>query len=276
MLVVDLDGTLRPPDGRFDPADLEALHRAGERGVLRILATGRSLASLRRAIEGVGLPVDVLVFSSGAGICTAGGQLLACRNLDARQVAGLVEDLTEAGLDFSLHAPIPDSHRFAVVRASGQPNADLDRRLATAGEDYLELDARSGFGPAAQIIAVLPPPAAGRMTALRAMLNDFSVVRTTSPVDGRSVWIEIFAQGVSKGAACAELAARHGCDAADALAIGNDYNDLDMLRWAGRARVVDGAPAELRAEFASVAGCTQGGAAEAIDAWLAEMTGDRR
>jgi hydroxymethylpyrimidine pyrophosphatase-like HAD family hydrolase len=86
-----------------------------------------------------------------------------------------------------------------------------------------------------------------------------SLIRATSPLDGHSIWIEAFAPDVSKSRAAAWIAHVRGMAQANTLAIGNDYNDWDLLRWVGRAAVVHDAPAAMRCEFASVT---------SLSAWL--------
>ena len=66
------------------------------------------------------------------------------------------------------------------------------------------------------------------------LLPDLTVIRTTSPLDHRSTWIEVFPREVSKSQAAAWLAARHGIRRGDVCAVGNDYNDRDLLEPRGR------------------------------------------
>jgi len=63
------------------------------------------------------------------------------------------------------------------------------------------------------------------------------------------------------------LASSLGLRAVSAAAVGNDYNDLDLLLWAGSGFVTGNAPAELRARFATVAGNDAAGVAEALRRW---------
>lgn len=60
-------------------------------------------------------------------------------------------------------------------------------------------------------------------------LGNNSVIRATSPLDDRSVWIEIFAANVSKASGIEHLVQRHGLHGLPSAAIGNDHNDRDML-----------------------------------------------
>ncbi|HUV06363.1 MAG TPA: HAD hydrolase family protein, partial [Spirochaetia bacterium] len=67
MFVSDFDGTLRSSSGTIAERDLETLRELGRAGFLRVIATGRTLYSLNKAIDD-SLPVDYIVFSSGAGV----------------------------------------------------------------------------------------------------------------------------------------------------------------------------------------------------------------
>jgi hydroxymethylpyrimidine pyrophosphatase-like HAD family hydrolase len=51
--------------------------------------------------------------------------------------------------------------------------------------------------------------------------------------------------------------------------VGNDYNDLDLLEWAGSSFVVANAPPDLTDRFPTVASNDDCGVAEAITRWLA-------
>jgi hydroxymethylpyrimidine pyrophosphatase-like HAD family hydrolase len=170
-----------------------------------------------------------------------------------------------------VHEPIPENHRFAY-HDTGSGNPDFLRRIGLYEGHCRPLgDRPEEFGPAAQLLAVVPSPGA-RETAerLRERLSGFSVIRATSPLDGDSLWLEVFAPGVSKSGTVAWLAEREGVEAGNVLAVGNDYNDLDLLEWAGTAFVVANAPEELRARFPEVPGHDDGGVAAAVSTWLAD------
>jgi hydroxymethylpyrimidine pyrophosphatase-like HAD family hydrolase len=52
--------------------------------------------------------------------------------------------------------------------------------------------------------------------------------------------------GVSKGWALERLAARLGVDRRATMAIGDNWNDVDMLEWAGQGVMMGNAATELR------------------------------
>jgi hydroxymethylpyrimidine pyrophosphatase-like HAD family hydrolase len=219
------------------------------------------------------MPVDYVIFSTGAGVITfPKGRLLRNIYMDSEAVLPAVQIFMEFGLDFMVHQPIPDNHCF-VYYETGRKNPDFHRRLARYSQFSKPLDkAFSSIGPASQLLAVVNHDnSACVFTALQSKLTDYSVIRSTSPMDGRSTWIEVFAPGVSKSQCAAWLADRLNIDRKLVLAVGNDYNDIDMLEWAGTAFLVDNAPNLLKNRFVSVPSHDHGGVAEAIHLWRAEF-----
>ena len=80
MFITDLDGTLFNDKRVIHPDDMAALEMLGERGIIRVFATGRSIYSFQKAVENMGfspsctdMPVDYVIFSTGAGV-------MACRH----------------------------------------------------------------------------------------------------------------------------------------------------------------------------------------------------
>lgn len=78
------------------------------------------------------------------------------------------------------------------------------------------------------------------------------VIRATSPFDQRSIWIEIFPKGVSKGNAVRQLCDILGIAYRHVATVGNDYNDLSMLEAFSRSFVVENAPRDLRLQFPTI------------------------
>ena len=271
IFVTDLDGTLLRSDRTVSQADRAALKRLSNQGALRVIATGRSLYSFNKVAD-PNLPVDFVIFSTGAGICDYPGRSLVRKiGLETEEVKRAADVLLSAQLDFMIHDPIPENHRF-LYHASGQPNTDFERRLALYREFAQPLaESRDGFGPATQLVAVVPAAASfDALQLVRDRLTDFSIIQTTSPLDGESTWIEIFPFNVSKGLTSSWLATRLGIDLRDSVSVGNDYNDLDLLQWAETSYVVANAPAALTSRFTCVASNNEGGVAEAVERWLGE------
>lgn len=274
MFITDFDGTLRLPDGGYDQADIAALEELGRAGVVRVIATGRSLWSFQRSV-GRELPIDFLVFASGAGVVRPDGwQPVRRASLEPDEVAAAAEALHALEMDYMIQRPIPDEHHF-VFRRIREENPDFARRV-----DYYRKFARplevapADFGPAAQLLAIAPPAdGVAVVEELRVRLPGLNVIRTTSPLDNSSLWVEIFPCGVSKGRTTAWLAERLGVGREATAFVGNDFNDLDILDWAGTGFVVANAPDELKSRFRSLTSGNGGGVAEAVRRWRSQPEG---
>jgi HAD superfamily hydrolase (TIGR01484 family) len=270
MLVTDLDGTLLRSDRTFAATDLAALRRLGEYGVLRVVATGRSIFSFE-SIQPAELPIDYVIFSTGAGVSEhPDGRIVRSVSLEIGDLRQAVDVLRALHLDFMVQRAIPNTHIFGYVGGSGNPNPDFEarislyRRFAFALDDDLDQ-----FGSATQLVAIVPPAQAQKaLCAVKQRVSGLTVIRTTSPLDGRSTWIELFPIGVSKGLTANWLASELGVSRTCTLAVGNDFNDLDLLEWAHAGFVTANAPAELQERFPAVASNDRGGVAEAIERWI--------
>ncbi len=71
-------------------------------------------------------------------------------------------------------------------------------------------------------------------------------VRTEYPARDLSI-LDLLPRGVSKGWALEQLAGRLGVDRKETMAIGDNWNDVGMLEWAGQGVMMANAAPELRA-----------------------------
>jgi hydroxymethylpyrimidine pyrophosphatase-like HAD family hydrolase len=272
LFITDLDGTLLRSDRTLSGADAAALLRLAERRVVRVVATGRSLFSFN-TVPVADLPVDFIIFSTGAGVAEhPGGRVLRGVSLQPAELRQALDLLRRLGLDFMVHRAVPESHVFAY-HAQRRPHPDFERRLEIYRRFAFPLDDDlAGFGPAAQLVAIIPQESTQAvLEAVRRDLGSMTVIRTTSPLDGQSTWIEIFPAEVSKSRTADWLASRLGIPRQRTLSVGNDYNDLDLLEWAHTRFVVANAPADLRARFPGVRSNNEGGVNDAISRWLAAV-----
>jgi len=277
LFIMDFDGTLLRSDRTVASKDLDALRQLGETGIIRAIATGRSLFSFNN-VTIPDLPVDFVIFSMGAGVLQYNDrQIVRKASLEPLEVERATKVLKTYRLDFMVHRTIPDNHMFAYYRSSHE-NEDFDRRLELyRPHAEILIETSNGFGPATQLLAVVPSRnGTAALEAIRSDLRDFNVIQTTSPLDGKSTWIEIFPTSVSKSQTAAWLAGKLLIEKEQTVSIGNDYNDLDLLEWTDSSYVVDNAPTDLKSRFTIVASNNNGGVAEAAERWLKGNFGARR
>jgi Cof subfamily protein (haloacid dehalogenase superfamily) len=272
ICVTDLDGTLFNLEHEITPSNLQALDRLGELNVCRAAATGRSLYSLQKVLR-ESSPFDYVIFSTGAGIMNWHTQkIILSRHIRQAQATETFHKLLKLQLDFMVHAPIPHNHRFIAIRKAGIP--DFERRLAVY-QDFMDEPDKHGNIPweeITQFLVVADSDQESLLPVLTDLVKPLKVIRTTSPFDHTSLWFEIFDSEVSKGSAAEYLLELFGLHRDRLMAVGNDYNDAEMLKLAGSAFVTSNAPLELRNTYRTVADHNEHGFCEAVDCWLKSIT----
>jgi Cof subfamily protein (haloacid dehalogenase superfamily) len=272
MVVTDLDGTLLQTHRKVSEADLNTLGQLKKSGIIRVVATGRSFYSARDVLHD-GFPIDYLIFSSGAGIVEwPTKRLLNKHALSREQVKTAANAMTELCMDFMVHKPIPLNHHF-VFYTTGRENPDFFRRCEIYKDFAVNGDLSAHwYGEACQLLAVASfEEGPGAFDNLKKTLSELKVIRTTSPIDGRSIWIEVFPKGVSKASAVEWIGSRDGVRREKVLAVGNDYNDLDLLNWVQSGFLVANAPEELKKRYDTVGSNNDSGFTEAVLKWMAEL-----
>lgn len=281
LFVVDLDGTLLNSERQIAEEDLKALMRLREMEYLVAIATGRSNYSFDQLMAKLGysgtpnsLPVDYVIFSTGAGIMDfPGNRLLKSCTLSPEDVRCASEYLETSGLDYMIHRPVPDTRHF-LYSFNGRVNPDFHTRLKMYSDFATPLSPEmlDDFGGATQVLCIVPGEVGHDVAAeIKSFLKQCSVIKATSPLDRKSIWIEIFAPTVSKSQAVKWLADSVGLEQNMTCAVGNDYNDEDLLQWAGKSFIVANGPSPLKTLFQSVASNDNSGVAEAVDRWLATV-----
>lgn len=270
MVVTDLDGTLLSPEGTVGITDIITLKELGEKGIIRVIATGRSPYSFDKVIP-VDFPIDYLIFSSGAGAMEwKSKDLLYTTELSCTDVQTVADVFVNRGINFMVHEPIPANHRFLYF-SSGNHNPDFLRRIEVykpfcqpyiPGVTYCSI--------ATQILAVIPFDIK-LFEELRHEFPTLKVIRTTSPLDGNSIWVEIFAPKVSKAFGIEWICKSLNISKDGVIAVGNDFNDLDMLSYIEKSYVVMNAPLELRNQFTTVKSNSDSGFSHAVELGFAEF-----
>jgi hypothetical protein len=247
LLVLDIDGTLAGVSNQINLPVLEAIRAVQQRGVAVAIATGRMYQSALRFYQTVGSTLPLMAYQ-GAFIKDPNTQKLHRHTPLPRQLA--LELLTylapmEAGGDLSIHLYIDDQlHVRAVIDDT---------------EAYAE---RSGIRPVAagDLAALLKGNVAIETTKLLTLSNNLGLLSDILsdlgqryPTDDlyltRSVeyFVEATHPKANKGEAVRFLAEDLlGLTRDQVMTIGDNYNDLEMLRYAGIGVAMGDAPEPVK------------------------------
>jgi hypothetical protein len=261
LLAVDLDGTLLRSDGRVDDRDKAAIAELQRAGVTVTIVTGRLHSGSVAAARACGI--------AGAIACVEGSHLVDVESARSLAHHAFGTDAVELlGGVFAAHGLASFAFDADAIHhdAAGTPYADYVR---TWSPNMNLVDAARIWStqPLAAVAIGEPEAVAAAHADLRAHAERvFSVSFSLGQVPGKHA-VLTRAAGPTKGTALAELCTLAGCAVADAVAVGDWFNDVPMFEVAGRSFVMGHAPDAVRAKASDglerVAG-SGGGIAEAV------------
>jgi hypothetical protein len=277
VLAIDVDGTLVNSRNELPEENLRALHRAHEAGLKICICTGRSLVETQSVIERIGLDLDYGVFVFGSIVSRLPeGTTLVRTLMDPALADRLVAFFREMGYPVLLLYD-PTQARIDYRYVAGQRHREwYDRWLALAPPTLERLDAWAPLAASPVRIGVITSPdeiedvlRRLRDTVEPELLN-YNAIH--APNYGVHV-VECFAPKVNKWYGLMQLAERFGVTGEQIAAIGDDVNDLAMIRNAGLGIAMGNAVESIKnlADW-QVATQDEAGVAEAIDRILARKT----
>lgn len=257
LLALDLDGTLLNPRGQISQRNLNAIEQARVKGARVALVTGRRFRDSRPVALELGLDVPLISHNGALTKHVETLQTVAVLPLPLAAAREALRIGRESGADpllsddhEGLGVLVYDhlsgdniaAHRYLAWarRLHGDEESKNAVRQVDSLEDYLDHEpihlAFSGRCAAMDQLDEL----------LQQKLGSTVKVLSTKYLEQDFTLIDILNPAASKGAGVAAAAAELNAGAEEVMAIGDNYNDLEMLLFAGTGVVMANAPLSLR------------------------------
>jgi len=268
LLAIDIDGTLLNSQFQISDADLQGLRRANEVGVEVALVTGRRHAFALPIAEQLGFDLW-LISSNGAVTRSLAGESFhrdllpveTCRQLclSMRHFRGHMVITFDKESKGALVLERMDMLTSSIQRWLEKNLQFID--FVVPLEDSLVTDPVQAMfcGPIARMREALD---ALQTSGLR---DRIAVVRTEYPVRDLSI-VDVLNRDCSKGHALERWANYRGIGREQVMAVGDNYNDVEMLEFAGVPFIMGNACEELKGRgWFETASNDEGGVAKAIE-----------
>jgi Cof subfamily protein (haloacid dehalogenase superfamily) len=281
LLALDLDGTLLDARGRISERNRVALDNAREQGVHVALVTGRRFRDSRPVALELGL--DVPLISHNGALTKHAATLQTVSVLPLPLAAA--QDALRVGRATGADALLSDDYEGLGVLVYDHirgGNSAANRYLTWARrihgdeegahavqhvdslEDYLDHDPiHLAFSGGCEEMDQLEE-------ILKAELGSTVKILSTKYLEQDFTLLDIVNPTASKGAGVAAAAAELGVSREEIMAVGDNYNDLEMLLFAGTGVVMANAPLSLReiAGLHPTASNREDGVAAAIEQFI--------
>jgi Cof subfamily protein (haloacid dehalogenase superfamily) len=249
LIAMDLDGTLLDSRGKVPDENVKAIAEAAQSGVKIVIVTGRRFHSARLTTEVLTCDIDFIA-SNGAVIKSRSGETHYRKLLPARVARQVLESTSEyracAGVIFD--RPLERQVIFEKIDWNG---AYVGPYLARHREQVAEVqpltECLDGEDPV-EILFLSDCAAIARVAQLLSqspLASNYTLAMTEYQARNLSM-LDVLQRGVSKGAALAAWASRQGLEREEILAIGDNWNDREMLQYAGLPVVMGNSVAALK------------------------------
>lgn len=252
MIAVDIDGTLLPGVGRaVSQRNCAALKAAQAAEIQVVIATGRRQDYAMPILEPICLSDETAIISSNGTVTRNFAGKHISRNVlephTARALCSLLRKFGTAVFTFDHEGPgalvlesiETLSSRIALWVKANENNLKVVRPLERAFE--------KGEAPIQGMIAgtMQEMDEAEALIRESPIAEEVELHRTEYPERDLCI-IDLLPPGISKGWALKRLTAQLGVSMDEVMAIGDNYNDLEMLESVGYPVLMGNAPEELR------------------------------
>ncbi len=281
LLALDLDGTTLNSQGLIPDANREAIRAAEEMGVLVTIATGRRFRDAQPVGIDLGLNAPLITHNGGLIKFADSLETVACSLLSDETSLEIVKFGKSFGGDALVSA---DPHGLGLLlydRVSDD-NRPLQKYIRWSESLHGE-DAEKSIRHVAELEEIVHEHEivhisfSGGCTAMRELENSLRMelsgrvtILATIYLHLDFTLLDILPPDASKGHGVAKLAEMNGLTPENVMTMGDNFNDLEMLEYAGTPVVMGNADAKLleRPEFYTTLSNNECGVAAAIERFI--------
>lgn len=239
LIASDIDGTLLPFGKKeFSKRTLAIAQLCRRSGIAFTVFTGRSFAGAMKAASLLGVEGPI-VTANGSIVMGTDARVIKAWRFDAESAGRIAGDLAKMGLPVRCYVP-EGVYRIGEAGGTSRQDTEICGKIFTDVVNDKELFFEKGIPNACKIEAYSDDTALMKSLAYRYSAMGCGASQAY-PVN-----VEILPPGCGKGAALIYLCGRMGIRREECAAIGDNTNDIEMIRAAGLGIAMGNAVQALR------------------------------
>src|SRR5690554_7418493 len=246
MLCLDLDGTLLNSEHRISKKTAKTVRKISDKLPV-ILVSARPPAGIIPFQEELGLQ-EALIAYSGALILDREGNTIFDRIIPFSELQKLYINFKETvhisiyrGNNWYVKSRDYWAHQEAEITGLNPELLDFEAVFAGKAVDEGGEKALSLIDGANKVLCMGNPEEIQKISSRLVELLKEVVCHHSKPA-----YLEIMNKSVSKSAAIGKIAGDYGIKREEIIAVGDNFNDFDMIRYAGLGIAMGNAPDELK------------------------------
>ncbi len=244
LIASDVDGTLLDSNKQLSEKNIKAIRRAVEQGLIFCISSGRPIYVTEKFTKLLGIPDMPFILYNGAMVVTGPEH-------KATFEQGLTPDdalwLINKGRELGTTVIVWSNHKLYV----NEFNERTDRYQALSLIPPILIENPEKLVKQG-VSKVLWFDEEARMPELQALLDNCEIAGHINYFTSNPKFMEIVDKNCSKALALEKLAALYGISREEIVAIGDGYNDLPMLEYAGLGIAMANADDEIKARCGAV------------------------
>lgn len=256
----DMDGTLLTGKGSISEKNKQAIEHAQSRGVEFVVATGRSYQEAQYALKQVGVSCPVICVN-GAMVVDQNGAIISSEVISRGLARGIANNLTNLDVYYEVYTNkgtytdnlekavsvmidvfTSANHHFTREQVEAVAKGRISEGFVHHVDEYTTIFEDESI----EIYKFLAFSAdLDKLAHAREALTELSGIAVSSSGDGN---LEITSMHAQKGIALQKFVASKGISLIETMAVGDNDNDLSMLKLVGRAVAMGNAPQHIKAQ----------------------------
>ncbi|MDE2127394.1 MAG: HAD family phosphatase [Armatimonadetes bacterium] len=256
LCALDLDDTLLNSEQELTPASRAAVAAAVDTGMAVVLASGRMQASAAPFARELDLTTPMISYNGAMVSASVSGPTWLSESVPEGLSEVIVEECVRRGLQLNFY------WNDLLHTAHETPWLQLYRSRTHSPVRFEEDFAAFCAGKRPTKLLIVDAPA-----TIDRMLPEYQerFGEALCVTKSNAEYLEFLPPEANKGSALRIVAERLGVRQEETLAIGDSWNDIPMLRWAGLALAVENCKPAVRAVANEIIGsCDEDGVAAAL------------
>jgi len=262
LIAIDIDGTLLDSRHKVSKYTKEIIQRAVNEDITVTLSTGRMFRSAQMVADEIELDVPLITYNGALVKNSASGEIYSHQTIDPDVGDAMMCLLEKRELHYHVYID-----ECLYVPKLTEKTKIYAKRSGVRTRPLSEVSLRDCSGASKFLVMGDPDKLDETAIFLQEELGDHIRAAKSHPI-----YLEIVHSKASKGGALERLAKELTIPREAVMALGDQQNDLDMIRFAGLGIAMKNAAEELKFEADYIAGSNdEDGAAKAIASLALEL-----
>lgn len=242
IILSDIDGTFLTDDKKVTALTAKAAKSIVDKGLHLVLVSARMPEAIYPITDGIGLPRLPVISYSGGLVLTEREEILHNKKMSLDDTKNILVEIDKRWVGVCINYYSGRNWYVRAVEYNVQHEMNITQAKAEVADFYKLIE--ENILPNKIMIICTPPTCKEMESTLSELFPRLNVVRSAPYL------LEIMDKSVSKAVGIKILLNHYKISVDDAIAFGDNYNDLEMLEYIPRSVAMKNAPDKVK-EIAS-------------------------